>query len=331
MILLGIETSCDDTAAALVRDGRQLLSSVVFSQAAEHGLYGGVVPEIASRRHIENISQVTRQALTEASLALSDVGALAVTTHPGLIGSLLSGLSFAKGLAFASGRPLVAVNHLRGHIASLYLSCPELEPPFVVFVVSGGHSHLVVVRDYLEFEVAGRSVDDAAGEAFDKVARVLDLGYPGGPEISRLAQQGRDCVPLPLPKTSEPYDVSFSGLKTAVVNYVHSARMSGRPVSPADVAASFERRAADILSSRLTGLAAQLSLPAALCGGVAANQVLQEACRRLCRQHNLPLYIPPASLCGDNAAMIAAAGTFEAREGRWMELDGNARADSYDL
>ena len=324
--ILGIETSCDDTAAAVVRDGRFVLSNVVHSQSREHSLYGGVVPEIASRRHMENISGVTRQALEQADLSITDMDAIAVTTEPGLIGSLLGGLSFAKGLSLAAQKPAVAVNHLRGHIASLYLEYNDLKPPFVVFVVSGGHSHLVVVRDYLSFEVIGRAVDDAAGEAFDKVARVLDLGYPGGPEISRLAAQGRDTIPLPLPQTAVTYDVSFSGLKTAVVNLVNSARMAQREYSRADIAASFESRAVSILSSRLVKAARQYHMPAALAGGVAANGLLCDTCRHLCDEKGIALYVPSPALCGDNAAMIAAAGYFEYMAGHRMTYDHNARA-----
>lgn len=328
MVILGIETSCDETAAAVVRDGRQTLSSVVASQAAEHRLYGGVVPEIASRRHTENIVAVTERALSEADMALADIDAVAVTCAPGLIGALLAGLSFAKGLSYAMGKPLVPVNHLRGHIASLYLSNPALRPPFTAFVVSGGHSHLVHVKGYTEFEVLGRAVDDAAGEAFDKVARTLGLPYPGGPEISKLAQRGKATYALPTPHTGGQYDVSFSGLKTAVLNIVNTAAMKGEQIRRADLAASFENKVVDILSARLVDAAARLGLPAALCGGVAVNSALRARVRALCEEKGVSLYLSGAALCGDNAAMIAAAGYYEYLGGARAPMDQNAFASA---
>ena len=325
MIILGIESSCDETAAAVVEDGRKTLSSVVASQVSEHRLYGGVVPEIASRRHIENIVPVTEQALAEAGVAMADVDAIAVTVMPGLIGALLTGLSFGKGLSYAAQKPLVPVNHLRGHIASLYLAHPGLKPPFVAFVVSGGHSHLVEVKGYTEFEVIGRAVDDAAGEAFDKVARTLGLPYPGGPEISRLAANGQPAYKLPDPKAGG-YDVSFSGLKTAVLNIVNHANMTGEQLNKADLAASFEARVSDMLAARLAGAAAERGLPAALCGGVAVNRALRDKAALLCSRHGTELFYPEPWLCGDNAAMIASAGYYEYKSGSTAPLSQNAFA-----
>ncbi len=328
MLILGIESSCDETAAAVVRDGREICSSVVATQIAEHRLYGGVVPEIASRRHIENVAGVTRAALAQAGCALEEIDAVAATYAPGLIGALLAGLSFAKGLCYASGKPLVAVHHLRGHIASLYLSHPALEPPFMALVVSGGHSQLVHVRGYTAFEVVGRAVDDAAGEAFDKVARTLGLPYPGGPEISRLASGGDPAAyKLPVPHADGRYDLSFSGLKTAVINLVNTAQMKGEALDKPGLAASFEHRVVGMLSERLVQAAAERGLPAAICGGVSVNGLLRAVCTRLCRERGIPLYYPAAALCGDNAAMIAGAGFYEYRPGTSAPLSQNAYAN----
>ena len=312
MILLGIETSCDETSCALVEDGRKVLGNVVATQIAEHRLYGGVVPEIASRRHIENIVPVMRQLLSDTGKTLQDVDAIAVTYAPGLIGALLVGVNFAKGLAYSTQKPLVPVHHLRGHIASLYLTHPDLKPPFISLVVSGGHTHVVHVKDYTRFEVLGRAVDDAAGEAFDKVARTLGLPYPGGPEISRLALQGNPhAIALPEPHAHGEYDVSFSGLKTAVINLVHQAEMKGEPIPAADVAAAFEDRVTSMLASRLIHAAKEVGLPATLCGGVSINGQLREKAQALAETEGIALYYPQASLCGDNGAMIAAAGYYE--------------------
>lgn len=326
MLILGIETSCDETAAAVVQDGRAVRSSVVASQVPEHRLYGGVVPEIASRRHTENIVAVTQKALADAGATLADIDAVAATYAPGLIGALLAGLSFAKGMSYAANKPLVPVNHLRGHIASLYLTNKDLQPPFVAFVVSGGHSHLVLVRAYTEFEVLGRAVDDAAGEAFDKVARTLGLPYPGGPEISRLAAQGAPVYELPTPHAEGAYDVSFSGLKTAVINLVHTTDMKGETINKADLAASFEQRVVEMLARRLTVAAHANKVPAALCGGVAVNRALRAQVEELCAKQGISLYLAEASLCGDNAAMIAAAGYYEYLAGARASLDQNAYA-----
>ncbi len=327
MLILGIESSCDETAAAVVEDGRRLLSSAVASQIPQHRLYGGVVPEIASRLHVENTVPVLEQALQSAGVSLGDIDAVAVTAWPGLIGALLVGVNFAKGLCLSTGLPLVPVHHLRGHVAALYITHPELRPPFVALVASGGHSHFLLVEDYTRFRVLGRAVDDAAGEAFDKVARVLGLGYPGGPEISKLAEQGDPSrYRLPDPHAGGEYDVSFSGLKTAVINIVHTAEMKGEPLDRASLAAAFQQRAVEMLAARLAEAAGERGLPAALCGGVAANSALRQRAEELCRGAGAPLFWPELSLCGDNAAMIASAGYFEFLGGSRADLSLNALA-----
>ena len=329
MLILGIESSCDETAVAVVRDGRDILSSEVASQVPEHRLYGGVVPEIASRRHVENIGLLTEDALANAGVTLDDIDAVAVTCMPGLIGALLAGLSFAKGLSYAAGKPLVAVNHLKGHICALTLTHPDLAPPFVALVASGGHSHLVHVKSFTDCTVLGRAVDDAAGEAFDKVARVLGLPYPGGPEISRLAETGDPTrYHLPMPLVHGQYDVSFSGLKTAVINLVHTAEQRGEVIDRASLAASFQHVAVRMLAERLSDAAAELAVPAALCGGVAVNHALRELAGEMCRARGIPLYLTKPRLCGDNAAMIAAAGYHEYMAGRRAPLSQNAFATS---
>lgn len=327
MLILGIESSCDETSTAVVKDGREILSNVVATQIPEHRLYGGVVPEIASRRHTENICYVTREALTSASVSLGDIDAIAVTYAPGLIGALLVGLNFAKGLCYSSGKPMVPVHHLRGHIASLYLSNPELQPPFVSLVVSGGHTHMVLVKGYTEFEVLGRAVDDAAGEAFDKVARTLGLPYPGGPEISKLAKGGDPGrYALPTPHTSGEFDVSFSGLKTAVLNLINNSTMKGETIVREDLAAAFEQRVTDILSDRILHAAKEFGLNAGLCGGVSINGELQRKCREKLSREGIELYLPQRSLCGDNGAMIASAGYYEYLAGNTGSIRQNAFA-----
>ena len=327
MLILGIESSCDETSAAVVRDGREMLSNAVATQIEEHRLYGGVVPEIASRRHIENVIPVTRQALADAGVTMEDIDAVAVTYAPGLIGALLAGLSFAKGLCYASGKELVPVHHLRGHVASLYLTHPDLEPPFIALAVSGGHTHMIRVKDYTSFEVLGRAVDDAAGEAFDKVARTLGLPYPGGPEISRLAKTGDPSTyRLPDPHTSGEFDVSFSGLKTACLNIVNTASMKGEEIRREDLAAAFEQKVTDILSRRLITAAEEYGLPACVCGGVSVNGELQRKCREAAEKKNIAFYSPLPSLCGDNGAMIASAGYYEYLSGTRGDLSQNAYA-----
>ncbi len=328
MLILGIESSCDETAAAVVEDGRIIRSNQVASQAAEHNLYGGVVPEIASRRHIEAISTVVQAALDEAGVTVQDLGAVAVTFAPGLIGGLLVGVNFAKGLAFAADKPLVPVHHLRGHIAALYLTHPDLEPPFLCLVASGGHSHIIQVEDYTRFHVLGRTVDDAAGEAFDKVSRTLGLGYPGGPAVAKAALGGNpSAYRLPTPKLAGRYDVSFSGLKTAVLNLVNQAKMRGEEISVPDMAASFQFRVTEILAEKLM-LAARETGAKKVCiaGGVAANLVLRDLLERDCAEIGASLYLPRLSLCGDNAAMIGSAGYYEYRAGARAGADLNGLA-----
>ncbi|MFV0414366.1 MAG: tRNA (adenosine(37)-N6)-threonylcarbamoyltransferase complex transferase subunit TsaD [Oscillospiraceae bacterium] len=317
MKILGIETSCDETAAAVVQNGRVICSNIVATSVQEQALYGGVVPEIASRRHIQSVSQVAEKALADAGLTTNTINAVAVTYAPGLIGALLVGVNFAKGLAFAAQKPLVPVHHLRGHIASLYITYPTLAPPFLCLVASGGHCHFVQVESYTSFTVLGRTVDDAAGEAFDKVARTLGLGYPGGPAVSKAAERGSPTAyRLPTPHTNGPYDVSFSGLKTAVMNISNQAAMKGEPLDIPGLAASFQHKVADILAEKLA-LAASATGAKALClaGGVAANGLLRQMVQQKADSLGLPLYLPQLSLCGDNAAMVAAQGFYELQAG----------------
>lgn len=328
MKILGIETSCDETAASVVEDGRVICSNVVASSVKEQALYGGVVPEIASRRHIEYIGAVVQKALKDADLTMEQIDAVAPTYAPGLIGALLVGINFAKGLAYgAKGKPLVPVHHLRGHVASLYLTHPDLEPPFLCYIVSGGHCHLVVVEDYTRFRVLGHTVDDAAGEAFDKVARTLGLGYPGGPAVAACAEQGdSQAYSLPTPHAEGPYNVSFSGLKTAVLNIVNQHEMKQVPVDIPGLAASFQNKATDILVDKMFKAAEDTGIKTlALAGGVAANTLLrQKATERAGTA--IRLVLPDRTLCGDNAAMIAAQGYYEYLAGNTAGLDLNGYA-----
>ena len=332
MLILGIESSCDETAAAVVKDGRELVSSVVATQVETHALYGGVVPEIASRAHTEAISGVVTEALSKAGVTLGDIGAVAATYAPGLIGALLTGLSFAKGLAYSAEKPLVPVHHIRGHVAANYLVHPQLEPPFYALVVSGGHTSLMKLTSYTDYELIGRARDDAAGEAFDKAARMLGLPYPGGAAMDRLASQGD---PTSVKFTSATvhdaeYDFSFSGLKTAVINYVHTAEMRGATLDEkekADIAASFTGALVYTVVSRLDKLLCEREkLPVVLAGGVAANSHLRRAVADLCAKRGVECFIPPLSLCGDNAAMIASQGYYEYVSGVRAGLDQNAYA-----
>jgi len=328
MKLLAIESSCDETAAAVVEDGRRVLSSSVNSQIAEHRKYGGVVPEIASRRHTENICAVAQDAMDQAGLTPAGVDAVAVTAAPGLIGALLVGVNFAKGLALAWQKPLVPVHHIRGHIAANYLAHPDLQPPFFCLVVSGGHTHMVEVRDYTDFRIIGRTRDDAAGEAFDKAARCLGFDYPGGVQMDRAGRTGNPhAYKLPAPKVDgSPYDFSFSGLKTAVINTVHNAQQKGEAVNTADMAASFGYTVAELLTTRFCGAARELGhTTLALAGGVAANSTLRERLQRECDAHGLRLYVPPMALCGDNAAMIGAQGYYEFLAGHLADQSLNGR------
>ncbi len=329
MLILGIESSCDETAAAVVEDGRRVLSNVVASQVEEHRLYGGVVPEIASRRHAEAVSGVVRRALAEAGVTLEQLDGIAVTYAPGLIGALLVGVSFAKGLALATGKPLVPVHHLRGHIAANYLAHPELEPPFLCLVVSGGHSHIVRVESYTRFSVVGRTRDDAAGECYDKAARAMGMPYPGGVALDRLAAEGDPIAyPLPRPRVEGSlYDFSFSGLKTAVINLLHNAEQKGQPVNKADLCASFQGRVSEMLVENTLRAAADFGeKTVVLAGGVSANSGLRRGMEAVCAQRGLALYAPPLSLCGDNGAMIAAQGYYELVAGHTAGSELNAVA-----
>ena len=325
--ILAVETSCDETAAAVVENGREVLSNVISSQIALHTLYGGVVPEIASRKHIEKINQVMAEALTQAGKNLSDMDAIAVTYGPGLVGALLVGVSAAKAVSFASGIPLIGVHHIEGHISANYIENKDLEPPFVCLVVSGGHSHLVVVKDYGEYEILGRTRDDAAGEAFDKVARAIGLGYPGGPKIDKVSKEGNpDAIAFPRAKVGDSdYDFSFSGLKSAVLNYLNSCEMKGEPFSQADVAASFQKAVVDVLTEHSMHAVESCGMKKfAIAGGVASNSALREALTKACGEHGVAFYHPSPLLCTDNAAMIGAAGYYEYVKGVRHGYDLNA-------
>jgi N6-L-threonylcarbamoyladenine synthase len=329
MKILGIESSCDETATAVVEDGRKILSNVISSQVEIHKLYGGVVPEIASRKHTEVIVDITKQALDGANCTFQDIDAIAVTYAPGLIGALLVGVNFAKGLGLSSGLPIVPVHHLRSHIAANYLAYENLKPPFLCLVVSGGHSHIIQVESYTSFKVIGRTRDDAAGEAYDKAARVLKYPYPGGVCIDNASKLGNpNAIKFPHPKVDgSPLDFSFSGLKTAVVNYVHNAEQKGTPFNREDVAASFQKTVVEILVGRLMLAAIKLNQKRiVLAGGVAANSGLRLALKNECKQRGFELYMPPISLCGDNAAMVAAQGFYEFQSGNIAGLDLNATA-----
>ena len=328
MKILAIESSCDETAAAVVEDGRKIISSVINSQVDEHKLYGGVVPEIASRRHVENICAVVQQALEQAGESFESIDAVAVTYAPGLIGALLVGLNYAKGVALASGKPLIPVHHIRGHIAANYLTHPQLEPPFLCLVVSGGHTHLVRVLEYGKFEIIGYTHDDAAGEAFDKVARAIGLGYPGGPKIDKLAAKEGNPYAIEFPRAKIDgceFDFSFSGVKSAVLNYLNGCEMKGIEVNRADVAASFQQAVVDVLVGRAVGAAKKLGEKRiAVAGGVASNSALRAAMKQACDEAGLGLCYPSPIYCTDNAAMIASQGYYEYMAGTRHGLDLNA-------
>ena len=327
VLILAIESSCDETAAAVVKNGREVLSNVIYTQIALHTQFGGVVPEIASRKHIEKINQVIEQALTEAKLTLQDITAIAVTYGPGLVGALLVGVAEAKAISFASGIPLVGVHHISGHISANYIEHAELEPPFVCLVASGGHSHLVVVKDYGKYEIIGRTRDDAAGEAFDKVARAIGLGYPGGPKIDQLAKEGNpDAISFPRAKVAEnEYDFSFSGLKSAVLNYLNSCQMKGETVKTADVAASFQKAVIDVLVEHSLHAVKQFGFSKfAIAGGVASNSSLRKAFEQECARQGIRFYHPSPIYCTDNAAMIGVAGYYEYLAGVRHGYDLNA-------
>jgi N6-L-threonylcarbamoyladenine synthase len=329
MIILAIETSCDETAVAIMRNGRETLSSELSSQADMHALYGGVVPEIASRNHAAVIGRLSDVAIKNANIAKSDIDAIAVTYTPGLIGALLVGVNFAKGLAMALDIPLIPVHHIRGHIAANYIAYPELEPPFLCIIVSGGNSLIADVRGYTDIHIIGRSRDDAAGECFDKAARVLGLGYPGGPALDKLSQNGDGTLfALPRPVIEgAPYDMSFSGLKTAVVNIVHNAEQKGQELDRESLAASFTAAVSDVLVPRVMAAAAEFGRDKiAIAGGVAANSRIRADFLKAAEAGGQTLFIPPLKLCGDNAAMIGCQGYYEHLEGVRADMDLNAYA-----
>lgn len=324
--ILGIETSCDETAASVTENGRKVLSNVVYSQIPLHEIYGGVVPEIASRKHIDKIIYVIDEALRQSGIPKEELDAVAVTYSPGLIGALLVGVSVAKAFAYSISKPLVPVNHIQGHIAANYIAFKSLEPPFISLVASGGHSHILHIKDYRDFEVLGATTDDAAGEAFDKAARVLGLGYPGGPKLNKLATEGNpDAIKFPRPHKG--YDFSFSGLKTAVINYVHTAEQKGEKINQADVAASFQQAVADVLVGNTIAAAKDKGVKkVAIAGGVAANTLLREQMKSEAEKNGMEFFCPPIDLCTDNAAMISCAGYLNYAAGMRAGLDLNAVA-----
>lgn len=331
MKILAFESSCDETAAAVVEDGRKICSDIVLSQIDIHHRYGGVVPEIASRAHTEAICTVYERALSEAGLTIADIDAIGVTNRPGLIGALLVGVNFAKSLAFANDLPLIPVNHIEGHIAALYLAHPELEPPFVALIMSGGHTSLVEVQGYTAFSLIGATRDDAAGEAFDKAGRIIGIGYPGGKEMDRLAHLGNgDAIPLPSAAIRDhDYDFTFSGLKTAVINYAHNKKQLGEEICPEDLAASFTAAVCRGIASRLeNALRAFPHKKLVLAGGVAANSHIRKTAEEVCKKHGTALYMPPLSLCGDNGAMIAAQAYYNFKAGITADETLNASATS---
>ena len=327
VLILAIESSCDETAASVIKNGRTVLSNIISSQIDLHKLYGGVVPEIASRKHIEKINQVIEEALKEAGVTLDDLDAIGVTYGPGLVGALLVGVAEAKAISFAKDLPLVGVHHIEGHISANYIENPDLEPPFLCLVVSGGHTHLVIVKDYGKFEILGRTRDDAAGEAFDKVARAIGLGYPGGPKIDRLSKEGNPyAMNFPKAKVEDaPYDFSFSGVKSAVLNHINKCKMQGIPVVEADVAASFQRCVVEVLVEHAIAAAKDYHIDKlAIAGGVASNQNLRTAMQQACEKNHIQFYHPSPIFCTDNAAMIGVAAYYEYQKGTRHGWDLNA-------
>lgn len=327
LIILGIESSCDETAASVVRNGREVLSNIISSQIDIHTLYGGVVPEIASRKHMERIDRVVNKALTDAGVDIREVDAIAVTYGPGLVGALLVGVSYAKSYAWALDKPLIGVHHIEGHICANYIEHEDLKPPFMCLVVSGGHTHLVRVRDYGQYEILGRTRDDAAGEAFDKVARVIGLGYPGGPKIDKVSYEGNpEAYAFPRAKISEnEYDFSFSGLKSAVLNELNALQMKGLSYDQADVAASFQQAVVDVLVGHsMAAIDEYGAKELAIAGGVASNSHLRKAMEEACKAKDIRFYMPSPVYCTDNAAMIAVAGYHEYVAGRFAGWDLNA-------
>ena len=320
IIILGIESSCDETSVAIVKNGREVLSNVINTQISIHELYGGVVPEIASRNHVENISPVMKEALKEANIKIDDVDGIACTYGPGLVGALLVGVSYAKALSYAANKPLIGVNHIQGHIAANYITYKDLKPPFLTLLISGGNTQLVLVKDYTEFEILGKTRDDAVGEAFDKIARVIGLGYPGGPKMDKLAQDGTPNIDLPKVHI-EGLDFSFSGLKTAIINLHHKTP----DINKADLAASFEKDVAEILLDNTKKAVKATNInKIALAGGVSANSYIRKAFKELEEKENIEIYYPELKLCTDNAAMIASAGYYNFLKGNFSDLKLNA-------
>ena len=326
-LILAIESSCDETAASVVKNGRCVLSNIISSQIAIHTLYGGVVPEIASRKHIEKINQVVEAALKEADVTLDDIDAIGVTYGPGLVGALLVGVAEAKAIAYAKKKPLVGVHHIEGHVSANYIEHPDLEPPFLCEIISGGHTHLVIVKDYGSFEILGRTRDDAAGEAFDKAARAIGLGYPGGPKIDKLAKEGNPhAIDFPRAHMEDaPYDFSFSGVKSAVLNHLNKCRMTGEPIVEADIAASFQQAVVDVLVDNAIRAAKDYHMDRlAIAGGVASNGALRAAMEAACEKEGIRFYRPSPIFCTDNAAMIGVAAYYEYQKGTRHGWDLNA-------
>ena len=327
VLILAIESSCDETAASVVKNGRTVLSNVISSQIATHTVYGGVVPEIASREHIKAINYVIERALSEANVTLEDITAIGVTYGPGLVGALLVGVAEAKAIAYAAHKPLIGVHHIEGHVSANFIENPDLEPPFVCLIVSGGHTHLVIVKGYGEFEIIGRTRDDAAGEAFDKVARAVGLGYPGGPKVDKAAKEGNShAMEFPRAKVADsPYDFSFSGLKSAVLNYINHAKMTGEEIYVPDLVASFQNAVVDVLVSRAITAAKEYGYKKlAIAGGVASNSALRAAMKEACDKNGITFYHPSPIFCTDNAAMIGVAAYYEYLKGNRSGWDLNA-------
>ncbi len=327
VLILGIESSCDETAAAVIRNGREVLSNIIASQIELHKLYGGVVPEIASRKHIEKINQVIEEALEEADCTLDDLDAIAVTYGPGLVGALLVGVAEAKAICFAKNIPLVGVHHIEGHVSANYIEHPDLEPPFLCLIVSGGHTHLVLVKAYGVYEIIGRTRDDAVGEAFDKVARSIGLGYPGGPKIDKLAKEGNPkAIRFPKAKIEDaPYDFSFSGVKSAVLNHINGCKMKGEEINEADIAASFQNAVVEVLVEKTMLAAKEYNMKTiAIAGGVASNSALRQAMSEACKKEGYTLSYPSPIYCTDNGAMIGVAGYYEFMNGTRHGWDLNA-------
>ena len=326
VMILAIESSCDETAASVVKNGREVLSNVISSQIELHKLYGGVVPEIASRKHIEKINQVIEEALSEAKVTLDDIDAIGVTYGPGLVGALLVGVAEAKAIAYAKNLPLVGGHHIEGHISANYIENPDLEPPFLCLVVSGGHTHLVCVKEYGKYEILGRTRDDAAGEAYDKVARAIGLGYPGGPKIDRIAKEGNpDAIQFPKAHMDSEYDFSFSGLKSSVLNYINGCKMKGESYNPADIAASFQKAVVEVLVENSMHAVEKYGMNKfAIAGGVASKSALRQAMQEACEKRGVKFYHPSPIFCTDNAAMIGVAAYYEYLAGTRHGLDLNA-------